>query len=157
MSKDTNIVVITGRLGASPELRTFQNGSHIANFNLAVGDDYRDKQGNCVERTHWITVNVFGKMAEVANQYLTKGSRITVQGKLVQEQWKDQNGNSRNTVKINAEIFQMLDSKPQGNSNNNWAQESQGKPKQQAKQKEWDGYADHERPQGNNFDDEIPF
>ena len=60
MARNTNSVIITGHLGSDPEIRQFQNGGQIATFNLAIGDDYRDKQGNTVKRTHWIPIVVYG-------------------------------------------------------------------------------------------------
>ena len=100
-------------------------------------------------------------MAEVAGQYLKKGSQVYVEGKIRTRKWQDQSGQDRYTTEIIADQLQMLGSS-QGGNGNNWAQESQGKPKpqsqpQQSQQKEWDGYADHERQQGSNFDDDIPF
>ena len=70
MTRNTNSVIITGHLGSDPEIRQFQNGGQIATFNLAIGDDYRDKQGNTVKRTHWIPIVVHGNSADVARQYL---------------------------------------------------------------------------------------
>ncbi len=111
MAINTNIVILTGHLGADPEIRQFQNGGQIATLNLAVGDDYRDQQKNIVNRTHWITVVIHGNYSDVARQYLHKGSKVTVTGKLVQENWQDQNGNNRTALKVATQSFEMLDSK----------------------------------------------
>ena len=106
MARNTNTVILVGHLGSDPEIRQFQNGGQIATFNLAIGDDYRDKQ-----RTHWIPIVVHGNSADVARQYLQKGSKICVTGKLVQESWQDQNGNNRTALKVATQSFEMLDSK----------------------------------------------
>ena len=111
MARNTNSVIITGHLGSAPEIRQFQNGGLIATFNLAIGDDYRDKQGNTVKRTHWIPIVVHGNSADVARQYLQKGSKICVTGKLVQESWQDQNGNNRTSLRVATQSFEMLDTK----------------------------------------------
>ena len=111
MARNTNSVIITGHLGCDPEIRQFQNRGLIATFNLATSDDYRDKQGNTVKRTHWIPIVVHGNSADVARQYLQKGSKICVTGKLVQESWQDQNGNNRTALKVATQSFEMLDTK----------------------------------------------
>ncbi len=99
----------------------------------------------------------FRKLAEIMGQYLKKGSQAYIEGKLRTRKWQAQDGTDRYTTEIIADKLEMLGSSQGSSSNNNWAQEPQGKPKQQAKQKEWDGYADDERPPTNNFDDDIPF
>lgn len=111
MARNTNTVILVGHLGSDPEIRQFQNGGQIATFNLAIVDDYRDRQGNTVKRTHWIPIVVHGNSADVARQYLQKGSKICVTGKLVQESWLDQNGNNRTALKVATQSFEMLDSK----------------------------------------------
>lgn len=126
MARNTNSVIITGHLGSAPEIRQFQNGGLIATFNLAIGDDYRDKQGNTVKRTHWIPIVVHGNSADVARQYLQKGSKICVTGKLVQESWQDQNGNNRTALRVATQSFEMLDTK----SGNETQQPSKDKEKQ---------------------------
>ena len=86
----------------------------------------------------------FRKLAEIMGQYLKKGSQAYIEGKLRTRKWQAQDGTDRYTTEIIADKLEMLSSSQGGNSNN-WAQETQGKPKQQAKQKEWDGYADDEQ------------
>ena len=141
MARNTNTVILVGHLGSAPEIRQFQNGGQIATFNLAIGDDYRDKQGNTVKRTHWIPIVVHGNSADVARQYLQKGSKICVTGKLVQESWQDQNGTA---LKVATQSFEMLDSK----ASNETQQPTKGKEKIDplSAAAEQDG-----------FDDDIPF
>ncbi|EER47557.1 single-stranded DNA binding protein [Actinobacillus minor NM305] len=152
-----NKVIIVGRLGNDPEMRTMPNGDPVAKISLATSESWTDKNtGEKKEQTEWHTVIAFRKLAEIMGQYLKKGSQVYIEGKLRTRKWQAQDGTDRYTTEIIADKLEMLGSSQGGNSNNNWAQEPQGKPKQQAKQKEWDGYADDER-QTDNFDDEIPF
>lgn len=145
MARNTNTVILIGHLGGDPEIRQFQNGGQIATFNLAIGDDYRDKQGDTVNRTHWIPIVVHGNSADVARQYLQKGSKICVTGKLVQESWQDQNGNNRTALKVATQSFEMLDSK----ARNEMQQPIKGKEKTDP--------LSAMAEQGDSFDDNIPF
>ncbi|HHF1770575.1 TPA: single-stranded DNA-binding protein [Haemophilus influenzae] len=144
MARNTNTVILVGHLGSDPEIRQFPNGGQIATFNLAIGDDYRDKQGNTVKRTHWIPIVVHGNSADVARQYLQKGSKICVTGKLVQESWQDQNGNNRTALKVATQSFEMLDSK--ASSETQQPTKDKEKPDPLSAAAEQDG-----------FDDDIPF
>lgn len=157
-----NKIIIVGRLGNAPEMRTMQNGDPVARISVATSEEWTDKQtGEKKQNTEWHSVIVFRKLAEIMGQYLKKGSQVYVEGKIRTRKWQDQNGQDRYTTEIIADQLQMLGNS-QGGNGNNWAQEPQGKSKQQSQpqqsqQKEWDGYADHERQQGSNFDDDIPF
>lgn len=144
MVRNTNTVILVGHLGSDPEIRQFQNGGQIATFNLAIADDYRDRQGNTVKRTHWIPIVVHGNSADVARQYLQKGSKICVTGKLVQESWQDQNGNNRTALKVATQSFEMLDSK--ANNETQQPTKDKEKPDPLSAAAEQDG-----------FNDDIPF
>lgn len=153
-----NKAIIIGRLGSDPEIRTLPNGDPVAKISLATSESWTDKQsGEKKELTEWHTVIAFRKLAEIMGQYLKKGAQVYIEGKLRTRKWQAQDGTDRYTTEIIADKLQMLGSS-QGNGNN-WAQEPQGKPKQQqqTKQKEWDGYADDERSSAESFDGEIPF
>lgn len=145
-----NKVIIVGRLGNDPEMRTMPNGDPVAKINVATSEEWIDKNtGEKKQNTEWHSIIAFRKLADIIGQYLKKGSQVYVEGKIRTRKWQDQNGQDRYTTEIIADQLQMLSS-------------SQGKPKpqsqpQQSQQKEWDGYADHERQQGSNFDDDIPF
>ncbi|MGX2956389.1 single-stranded DNA-binding protein [Ursidibacter arcticus] len=155
-----NKVIIVGRLGNDPEVRTMPNGEAVSKISIATSESWTDKQsGEKKELTEWHNVIAYRKLAEIMGQYLKKGAQVYIEGKLRTRKWQDQNGQDRYTTEIIADKLEMLGS-AQGNSNNSWAQEPQGQSKPQ--QKQWDGYADHERPNGNqqsvnNFDDDIPF
>lgn len=149
-----NKTIILGRLGNDPEVRTIPNGDSVARISVATSDEWTDKQtGEKKQNTEWHSIIAFRKLADIMGQYLKKGAQVYIEGKLRTRKWQDQNGQDRYTTEIIADKLEMLGS-AQGNSNNNWAQEPQGKPKQQAKQKEWDGYTDEER---QDFDSDIPF
>lgn len=140
MARNTNTVILIGHLGGDPEIRQFQNGGQIATFNLAIGDDYRDKQGDTVNRTHWIPIVVHGNSADVARQYLQKGSKICVTGKLVRESWQDQNGNNRTALKVATQSFEMLVSKASDNTQQ--PSKDKEKPDQLSATAEQDGFSD---------------
>lgn len=153
-----NRVTIVGNLGNDPEIRTMPNGETVANISVATSESWTDKQsGERREIIEWHRIVFFRRQAEVAGKHLRKGSKVYVEGRLRTRKWQDQSGQDRYTTEIIADKLEMLGSSQGGNSNNTWAQEPQGKPKQQTKQKEWDGYFADERSSADSFDDNIPF
>lgn len=113
MSKDLNQCNFIGRLGRDPELRYTPGGDAVCNFSIAVGGDYT-KDGQKIEETEWVRISAFGKKAEVCGEYLTKGSKIFVTGRMRTRKWQDKEGVERHTTEILMDTMQMLDSKPQG-------------------------------------------
>jgi single-strand DNA-binding protein len=113
MSKGTiNKVILVGNLGADPEVRSMPNGNYVANLRLATTETWRDKNTNeFQDRTEWHRVVIFGRQAETAQQYLRKGSKVYVEGKIRTNKWQDQNGQDRYTTEIAADTMQMLDSR----------------------------------------------
>ncbi len=110
MSNDLNKVMLIGRLGADPEMRHTAGGSAVTNMNLASNRSWKDKDsGQLKEETEWSRLVVFGRQAEVAGEYLKKGSRVFVEGRLQTRKWQDQGGNDRWTTEIVVNWFQMLD------------------------------------------------
>lgn len=115
MARGVNKVILVGNLGNDVELRYAANGSAVANLSLATSESWKDKEtGENQERTEWHRVSMFGRLAEVAGQYLKKGSKIYVEGKLQTRKWQDKEGVERYTTEIVANEMQMLDSRPQG-------------------------------------------
>jgi single-strand DNA-binding protein len=114
MSRDLNQCNFIGRMGQDVELKYTAAGSAIANLSIACQDDYKAKDGSKVEQTNWVRVVMFGKLAEIAGQYLAKGSRIYVSGKQVTRTWDNKEGVKQFTTEIVANEMQMLDSKPEG-------------------------------------------
>jgi len=110
MSRGTiNKVILIGRLGAEPEVRYAPSGNPVANFSVATNRSYKDKDGNMVEETEWHRITAWMRLAEFAKQYLHKGMRVYVEGRLHYRQWQDQNGIQRTTTDIIANEIQMLE------------------------------------------------
>jgi single-strand DNA-binding protein len=114
MSSDLNKVMLIGRLGADPELRYTTTGTPVANFNLATAESWSDKDNGKQERTEWSRIVVFGKRAETCNNYLRRGSRIYLEGRLQTRQWEDRDGNKRYTTEVVMSEFKFLDRKGDG-------------------------------------------
>lgn len=103
-----NKVIIVGRLGADPELKTLGSGQAVANFNLATSENWVDRDGQKQERTEWHRIVVWGKLAEICRQYLSKGRQVFVEGKLQTRSWEDQQGQKRYTTEIVASNVQFI-------------------------------------------------
>lgn len=117
MARSLNRVQLIGNLGGDPEVRFTQDGRPIANLSVATSDTWNDKQGQRQERTEWHKVVIFGKLAEIAQQYLRKGSKVYLEGKLQTRKWTDNQGQERYTTEVMLSGFDgniiMLD-RPQG-------------------------------------------
>lgn len=113
-----NKVMLIGNLGADPEVRYMPSGSAVANLRIATSESWRDKTtGEPQERTEWHRVALFGKLAEIAGQYLRKGSKVYIEGKLRTRKWQGQDGQDRYTTEVIVDIngaMQMLDSRGGG-------------------------------------------
>lgn len=114
MAKDLNQCNFIGRLGKDPDLRSMPNGKPVATINIAVSDDYKDASGNKVQRTNWIPAVAYDKLAEIIGQYLQKGSKVFIGGKLTNKEWTDQQGNKKSMAEIIISDLQMLDSRQDG-------------------------------------------
>lgn len=118
MSRSVNKVTLIGTLGRDPEVRYMPNGNAVANINIATDESYNDRQtGQKVEQTEWHRISVFGKLAEICQQYLKKGSRVYFEGKLKTREW-EKDGVKRYTTEIIANDMVMLDGRPQGGGDN---------------------------------------
>lgn len=106
-----NKVILVGNLGRDPEVRYMPEGGAIANVSVATTDTWKDKSGEKQERTEWHRVAFFGKLAEIAGEYLKKGSQIYVEGRLQTRKWQDKEGQERYTTEIVADRMQMLGSR----------------------------------------------
>ena len=112
MARGINKVILIGNLGRDPEVRFTPSGTAVANLNLATSDTWMDRQsGQRQERTEWHRVVLFNKTAEIAQQYLKKGSKVYIEGRLQTRKWQDQNGQDRYSTEIVANDMQMLDSR----------------------------------------------
>jgi single-strand DNA-binding protein len=103
-----NKVIILGRLGQDPELKYTPGGMAVCNFTLATSESWADKAGQKQERTEWHRIVVWGKLAELCNQYLTKGRQAYVEGSLQTRSWDDKTGQKRYTTEINAKTIQFI-------------------------------------------------
>ena len=109
MARGINKVILVGNLGQDPETRSMPSGKSVTNVRIATSDSWRDKQsGEQKEQTEWHSVVFFDRLAEIAQEYLRKGSQIYVEGKLRTRKWQDQSGNDRYSTEIIANEMQML-------------------------------------------------
>lgn len=157
MARGVNKVILIGNLGKDPETRYMPSGGAVTNITLATSESWKDKQsGQMQERTEWHRVVFFNKLAEIAGEYLKKGSKVYVEGSLRTRKWQGQDGQDRYTTEIVADQMQMLDSRGEGGSGGNYERAEQG------------GYGGQQAPAGaqgsggyappaDDFDDDIPF
>ena len=139
-----NKVILVGHLGADPESRFAPSGDAICNIRIATSETWKDKNtGEKKEATEWHRVSFFGKLAEIAGQYLKKGSQVYIEGSLRTRKWQDKDGKDQYTTEIRCDVMKMLGGKPEG-------QQQQAAPRQQAPQRQ------QPAPSGE-FDDDIPF
>lgn len=148
MARGVNKVILIGNLGRDPEVRYTPNGVAVANVTLATSESWKDKQsGEMQERTEWHRVVFYQRLAEIVGEYLSKGSKIFVEGRLQTRKWQDKNtGQDRYSTEIIADNMQMLDSK--GGSNSNYEKPAAAT-----------GTSDANAapPTLDTFDDDIPF
>ena len=112
-----NKVILIGNLGRGPEIRSSQNGGKIATLNIATTEFRKDaKTGTSAEHTEWHRISIFGKLADVAEQYLKKGSPVFIEGRIRTNKWTDKAGIERYGVEVICESLQLLGSRPQSSS-----------------------------------------
>ncbi|HVO58332.1 MAG TPA: single-stranded DNA-binding protein [Dongiaceae bacterium] len=109
-----NKVILVGRLGRDPETRYTGGGQAVANFSVATDETYRDKAGERQKRTEWHKIVVWGKQAEIAQQYLKKGSLVFIEGRIQSREWQDKEGQKRTSFEIVANNFRMLGGRGDG-------------------------------------------
>lgn len=151
MARGVNKVILVGNAGGDPETRYLPNGNAVTNITLATSDSWKDKQtGQLQERTEWHRVVFFGKVAEIAGEYLRKGSQVYVEGRLQTRKWQGQDGQDRYTTEIVVDMggqMQLLGGKPEGGQPRQ-AQQPRQRPAQQPSQ---------QAATPDDFDDDIPF
>ncbi len=172
-SRGVNKVILVGNLGQDPEVRYMPNGGAVANITLATSESWRDKQtGETKEKTEWHRVVLFGKLAEVAGEYLRKGSQVYIEGQLQTRKWQDQGGQERYTTEIVVNVggtMQMLGGRQGGGAPAGGGQQgSWGQPQQPQGEQFSGGSKPAARPAQSapaapsneppmDFDDDIPF
>lgn len=151
-SRGVNKVILVGNCGQDPESRSTGSGSVITNVSIATSESWRDKaSGQQQERTEWHRVVFFNRLAEIARDYLKKGSKVYIEGALRTRKWQDQNGQDRYTTEIVAGEMQMLDSRGGGDYSPaaSAAQSGGNQPASSSSMNQDPGF--------DNFDDDIPF
>lgn len=145
-----NKVIIVGNLGRDPETRYMPNGDAVTNIAVATTESWKDKNsGEKKELTEWHRITFYRKLAEIAGQYLKKGSQVYVEGRLQTRKWTDKEGVERFTTEIIADTMQMLGSKQGGNAHQNDDYGSAPAPRQES--------GNRPAPNFSDMDDDIPF
>ncbi|MDF4211096.1 single-stranded DNA-binding protein [Pseudomonas protegens] len=154
MARGVNKVILVGTCGQDPEVRYLPNGNAVTNLSLATSEQWTDKQtGQKVERTEWHRVSMFGKVAEIAGEYLRKGSQVYIEGKLQTREW-EKDGIKRYTTEIIVDMqgtMQLLGGRPQ-NQDGQQQRPAQSRPAPQQSQA-----APQPAPDFDSFDSDIPF
>lgn len=155
MARGINKVIIIGNLGQDPETRYMPSGSAVTNFTVATNESWKDKQtGEQKERTEWHRVSMFNRLAEVAAEYLRKGSQVYIEGKLRTRKWQGKDGNDRYTTEIIADEMQMLGGGGGGGGDFGGSSRSGGSGGGDDK---GGGGSAPPQPGPDEFDDDIPF
>lgn len=172
MARGVNRVTIIGNLGQDPEVRYMPNGNAVANVTVATSEEWKDQQGQQQSRVEWHRIVMYKRLAEIAGEYLRKGSKVYLEGKLQTREWQDQQGQKRYTTEIVCHEMQMLDGKQAGAGTGAPAAPAAQRPAQQQPQQQSGGWG---KPQGGpagtatqggqpqyqelpmDFDDDIPF
>jgi single-strand DNA-binding protein len=163
MARGINKVILVGNLGADPETRAMPSGSTVANLRIATSESWRDKQtGEQQERTEWHRVALFGRLAEVAAEYLKKGSQVYIEGSLRTRKWTDKQGQERYSTEIIGNDMQMLGGRGGGSGagaggGGGGAGERSGGGAPPAYAEESGGGGGGGARGGEDFDDDIPF
>jgi len=161
MARGINKVILVGNLGQDPETKAMPSGMTVCNLRLATSESWKDKQtGEMKEQTEWHSVAMFGRLAEIAGEYLRKGSQVYIEGRLRTRKWQDKEGRDRYTTEIVANEMQMLGSRGGGMGG-----EGRGEPRGESRASGGGGrggeggYADASRGGGSDQfdDDDIPF
>jgi single-strand DNA-binding protein len=153
MARGVNKVIIVGNLGGDPETRYMPSGAAVTNLTVATNESWKDKQtGEQKERTEWHKVAMFNRLAEIAAEYLRKGSQVYIEGKLRTRKWQDQNGQDRWTTEIIADEMQMLGGRGAGGAGGGGGGGSFGGGQQGS-----GGGNAPPQPGPDDFDDDIPF
>jgi len=162
MARGVNKVILVGNCGKDPETRYTPSGAAVTNISIATTESWKDKNtGERQDKTEWHNIVFFGRLAEIAGEYLKKGSQVYVEGSLTTEKWTDKSGNDRYTTKIKANEMQMLGGRGDGNfggGNNNFQQQNQQPAQQQSQpQQQQNAAPAFSGADDNAFDDDIPF
>ena len=154
MARGINKVIVVGNLGGDPETRYMPSGAAVTNLTVATNESWKDKQtGEQKERTEWHKVAMFGRLAEIAAEYLRKGSQVYIEGKLRTRKWQGQDGQDRYTTEIIADEMQMLGGRGGAGGGGSFG----GGGGQQGGGQQGGGGSAPPQPGPDDFDDDIPF
>jgi single-strand DNA-binding protein len=123
-----NKVILLGRIGQDPEVRSLPNGAKVANFSIATSDNYTNKEGVRVEQTEWHRIELWDNLANIAEQYVRKGEQLYVEGRIRTEEYTDKDGIARKAVKIRGTAMTLVSSKPVGGDNSEAAPQAAPRP-----------------------------
>ena len=159
MARGINKVILIGNLGADPETRAMPSGTTVANLRVATSESWRDKQtGEQQERTEWHRVALFGRLAEIAGEYLRKGSQVYIEGSLRTRKWQDKQGNERYSTEIVGNELQMLGGRGGAGGAPGAGAEAGGRSGASAPSySEESAAGSGSSSRGEDFDDDIPF
>ena len=163
MARGVNKVIIVGNLGQDPETKAMPSGMTVANLRIATSESWKDKtSGEMKEQTEWHSVAMFGRLAEIAGEYLRKGSQVYIEGRLRTRKWQDKTGNDRYTTEIVANEMQMLGSRggAGGGMGGGGGGGGEGRRASSAPARDADeshAEAPRSSTEKDDFDDDIPF
>jgi single-strand DNA-binding protein len=153
MSRGVNKVILVGNLGADPETRSMPSGTTVTNIRIATSESWKDKaSGAQQEKTEWHSVALFGRLGEIAAEYLRKGSQVFVEGKLRTRKWQDKQGNDRYSTEIIADNMQMLGARGGGTAAGGAERGGGAAPRE-----DFDQTPPAASGGKEDFDDDIPF
>ena len=158
MARGINKVILIGNVGQDPETRYMPNGKAVTNLRVATSESWKDKQtGEQREQTEWHSIVMYDRLAEIAAEYLKKGSQVYIEGKLRTRKWQDKEGRDRYTTEINANEMQMLGGRP-GGSGGGGGDYSRGGGSEAPRERPAPAGAGSRAPaEESPFDDDIPF
>ena len=148
-----NKVILVGNLTRDPELRYLPSGSAICNTALATNRRFKNQAGEQKEEVCFVDISLFGRTAEIANQYLKRGSKILVEGRLKLDTWTDQNGGKRSKHSITVETLQMLDTRGQGGEGQDFGGQDGG---YNQSSNNFGGNSNYQQPRSNDFGNTMP-
>mgnify|MGYP001609554080 CR=1 FL=1 len=165
MARGVNKVILVGNLGADPETRAMPSGSTVANIRIATKESWKDKtSGEQQERTEWHRVALFGRLGEIATEYLKKGSQVYIEGSIRTRKWQDKEGKERFSTEIVANEMQMLGSRGSGGGSEGMSRGGGGHSTGNAPPQDHSDYGESSAGSGagasaakDDFDDDIPF
>ncbi len=157
MARGINKVILVGNLGNDPEVRYTPAGAAVTTISVATTESWKDKEGNRQEKTEWHRVVFFSRLAEIAGEYLKKGSQVYIEGKLRTNKWQDQSGQDRYTTEILANEMQMLGGRSGGDSGHGGFGGGPAAPSAPRANNQQQQQNNNPAPNFDDFDDEIPF